>query len=210
MKDNYKKCPKCKEIKKFDEFHMRKKDKIGSYCKRCLYDFQMERWKDRKRKAVQMFGGKCSKCGYDKNLSAFDFHHIDANTKEYSWDSLRSRKWETIVFELKKCILLCCRCHREEHSPECNLKLEPKGNHNRSLNVDDFYWLEPTGKCKICDKDVYGTKYCSVTCARKANRKVKNRPSKETILEMLKTESFVSVGKKYGVSDNAIRKWINV
>jgi 5-methylcytosine-specific restriction endonuclease McrA len=33
------------------------------------------------------------------------------------------------------------------------------------------------------------------------------RPSKETIETELKTNTMVSLGKKYGVSDNAIRKW---
>lgn len=39
-------------------------------------------------------------------------------------------------------------------------------------------------------------------------RKVKNRPSKEQLLKEIGQSSYVSVGKKYGVSDNAIRKWL--
>lgn len=41
-----------------------------------------------------------------------------------------------------------------------------------------------------------------------AYRLVKNRPSKEELLNLLKEyKSFVGVGKKFNVSDNAIRKW---
>ena len=38
-------------------------------------------------------------------------------------------------------------------------------------------------------------------------RKVINRPSKEQLLIEIKEMSFVDVGKKYGVTDNTIRKW---
>ena len=38
-------------------------------------------------------------------------------------------------------------------------------------------------------------------------RKVFDRPSKETLSNDICNMSFVKVGKKYGVSDNTIRKW---
>lgn len=38
-------------------------------------------------------------------------------------------------------------------------------------------------------------------------RKVINRPPKEQLLIEIKETSFVDVGKKYGVTDNTIRKW---
>lgn len=39
-------------------------------------------------------------------------------------------------------------------------------------------------------------------------RKVKNRPSYEQLKKEIEASSMVAVGKKYGVSDNAVRKWI--
>lgn len=41
---------------------------------------------------------------------------------------------------------------------------------------------------------------------RISTRKVE-RPSKEKLKEEIENNTFVSLGKKYGVSDNAIRKW---
>lgn len=38
-------------------------------------------------------------------------------------------------------------------------------------------------------------------------RKVVNRPSKEVLLSEIKEYSFYFLGKKYGVTDNTIRKW---
>ena len=40
------------------------------------------------------------------------------------------------------------------------------------------------------------------------NRKVKDRPSKEQLLKEIEKTNYCVVGRKYGVSDNAIRKWI--
>ena len=39
-------------------------------------------------------------------------------------------------------------------------------------------------------------------------RKVKNRPSLKELEKLMETLSLVKIGKIYGVSDNAIRKWI--
>lgn len=60
-------------------------------------------------------------------------------------------------------------------------------------------------------------RYCSTECGcrhdnrrrspRPSVRKVK-RPSYEVLMVELQESSFVAVGRKYGVSDNAVRKWV--
>ncbi len=37
--------------------------------------------------------------------------------------------------------------------------------------------------------------------------RVKNKPNKEQLFEMLRCETFTSIGKIFNVSDNAVRKW---
>ena len=61
-------------------------------------------------------------------------------------------------------------------------------------------------KCIICGKDCEN-KYCSQTCNHIAQRRVE-RPSKEVLMQNIKDYPLTSIGKKYGVSDNAIRRWI--
>jgi len=39
-------------------------------------------------------------------------------------------------------------------------------------------------------------------------KKVKNRSSKEQLLQEIKETNYCAVGRKYGVSDNAVRKWV--
>lgn len=69
--------------------------------------------------------------------------------------------------------------------------------------------LEPKC-CEYCGKELEGrarqNKYCSLECSHKANGS--KRPDVLTLLEDFNSlKSFVQVGRKYGVTDNAVRKW---
>lgn len=45
---------------------------------------------------------------------AFDFHHPSPWEKDFTISD-RMTSWGAIEAELKKCVLLCARCHREVH-----------------------------------------------------------------------------------------------
>jgi len=70
--------------------------------------------KDKKRKLVEYKGGKCEKCGYDKCIDAFDFHHKDPTQKDFGI-SAKSYSYERLKKEVDKCILVCKNCHSEIH-----------------------------------------------------------------------------------------------
>lgn len=74
----------------------------------------------------KLAGGKCSKCGYQKNLSALSFHHSLSDEKEFKLDmrSLSNRKLNEVMKEYSKCILLCHNCHSEIHNPDLDLGSE--------------------------------------------------------------------------------------
>ena len=66
--------------------------------------------------------------------------------------------------------------------------------------------------CPICGKEfkpIKGAKYCSLECYNEARLEIKNnRPDfLQLIKDFKELKSFVQVGKKYNVSDNAVRKW---
>lgn len=69
--------------------------------------------KDLKRCAVRFMGNKCIVCGYDRCLRALCFHHIIPSKKAFNIS--KKIDWEEIESELKKCVLLCNRCHSEVH-----------------------------------------------------------------------------------------------
>lgn len=67
-----------------------------------------------KLKAVELMGGKCKLCGYDKHPGVLEFHHVDPSQKSFGiGEDGCSRSWAKIQAELKKCVLLCANCHRE-------------------------------------------------------------------------------------------------
>jgi hypothetical protein len=70
-----------------------------------------------KKKLVDFKGNKCQICGYSRCLVALDFHHIDESTKKFELSQHDlTRRWEKIVEEAEKCLLVCANCHREIHA----------------------------------------------------------------------------------------------
>jgi 5-methylcytosine-specific restriction endonuclease McrA len=66
--------------------------------------------------AVELKGGKCELCGYDRCLEALEFHHLSTDDKDFGIsDRGYTRSWEKIVSEIDKCALLCSNCHRQVH-----------------------------------------------------------------------------------------------
>ena len=84
------------------------------------YHSQTIRALKRKLELIEMMGGKCSKCGYNYNVSALHFHHIDSSDKQFKLGMriLSNRNWKAIKEEVLKCELLCANCHSERHNPE--------------------------------------------------------------------------------------------
>lgn len=166
-------------------------------CKKCAAEAVTLRRRRIKLKAVEYLGGKCSVCGYNKCIDALEFHHKDTTQKDFGISSSGfSKAWSKIQKELDKCVLLCSNCHREVH-------FDTKKNEITQIRQ----LIKP--KCAVCGQVVKtsGHKYCSLQCARVGNRKCE-RPDKQTLINELKNSSFVQVGKNYGVTDNAVRKWL--
>jgi len=81
-----------------------------THCNSCVVLLRHLRVKE---KAVHYLGGRCWVCGYDRCVKALDFHHLSRNGKDFSISGNANRRWSVVERELKKCALLCCRCHRE-------------------------------------------------------------------------------------------------
>lgn len=113
-----KKCPRCGETKCYSEFYSRRdKTEPSVYCKPCTSDQTMERMRAFKLRCLEACGPFCAICGYDKCVSALEFHHLNASEKDFSIANLRSYSFSEVVREeLSKCVTLCANCHREVHS----------------------------------------------------------------------------------------------
>lgn len=87
------------------------------------YETQKRRGLTRKLALVKSRGGRCSVCGYNRNLAALVFHHRDSAEKDFKLDmrSLSNRKLEPLLGELDKVVLVCANCHAELHNPHLEL-----------------------------------------------------------------------------------------
>ncbi len=192
-------CIGCNESKPKSEFHKNGKY-FHSRCKSCLYERDRHKKLARRIKIVKLMGGKCRHCNYAKNYAALDIHHKDPKTKELTGQELKEKPWNKVIEEIKKCELLCRNCHMEFHHPHLNIGEDlnlPEPVPNLQMNV---------GKCPRCQGDTFGTKFCSTRCASISKRKSK-RPRKATLRKKMKIMSWCAMGREYGVSDNAVRKW---
>lgn len=70
----------------------------------------------RKLRAVRFMGSTCRSCDVDGPPSLFDFHHLDATEKAFGVSDGIPRRWEALVAELAKCVMVCANCHREIHA----------------------------------------------------------------------------------------------
>ena len=64
----------------------------------------------------------------------------------------------------------------------------------------------PPIKCAVCGTWSRNKMFCSNKC-RGFSCRVVDRPSKEILSGDIDECSFCAIGRKYGVSDNAVRKW---
>lgn len=103
---------KCRSIHKYQK----NKERYN----KLTYQYQKLRATDRKKQIIMLKGGKCERCGYNRNYSALCLHHSDPKIKEFTLDSrtLSSTTWNKIFLELEKCQLLCANCHSEVHNPD--------------------------------------------------------------------------------------------
>lgn len=80
---------------------------------------KVKRWRKKtKQRVVDAMGGKCVCCGYKKCNAALDLHHINPEEKEFGLGRIMARPvaWKKIIEELRKCVLVCNRCHVEFHN----------------------------------------------------------------------------------------------
>ncbi len=78
-----------------------------------------------KERLVEYKGNECFFCGYNKCITALEFHHLDPTQKDFGISSYTNLKWDNIKKEVDKCLLVCSNCHREIHSGLRNISPLP-------------------------------------------------------------------------------------
>lgn len=114
---NRKFCLKCSPFDKHNTVKLDETTREESLVKRNnLSKIRVSKIRKRNQEnAREYLGGKCSVCGYNKCSAALEFHHKDEGDKRVNMSILWTCKWESILEEIHKCILVCANCHREIH-----------------------------------------------------------------------------------------------
>ena len=162
-----------------------------------------------KARLVYIMGEKCCICGYNKCITALEFHHINPQEKEFTLSTNANIGFEKAKEEIKKCVLVCANCHREIHDGIIDCPKTSTYNEERGQEISQQILDLKTHKdtyCKKCGKVISnGSQYCS-NCYFESQRIVE-RPSRQELKDLIRKETFVAIASKYQVSDNAIRKW---
>ena len=93
----------------FKDYQERNRNRCGS-CNTKIRRFRA------KAAAIKYLGEKCVSCGWQGNQAAFQFHHADADKKEFTIGNVANKSWSVIKAEIRKCVLLCANCHMIRHS----------------------------------------------------------------------------------------------
>ena len=161
-----------------------------------------------KKRMIYVMGDECQVCGYSKCITALEFHHINPEQKTFSLSTNANLGWDKACNELMKCTLVCANCHREIEaglieSPKCSFNFERAEEITQTikdLKTHKIYY------CKNCGKEIGKEAIHCPECSHLARRTV-DRPSRSELKNLIRSLPFTQIGKQYGVTDNAIRKW---
>lgn len=147
----FKKCKKCLIEKGIAGFYKDKSrpDGFSDRCKLCKkagrslesnrkYYYKKREYYQDYRKRTQDFVRKCKRdfgCYFCKEVNevCLDFHHVE----EKKWDITKVNSVKAITEEMKKCICVCCNCHRKIHAGMLAISDDWKEKANKK--VDEAY-----------------------------------------------------------------------
>lgn len=136
---------------------------------------------------------KCERCGWCEPRPSdgkipLHLHHKNGNHLDCRLENLE----------------ILCPNHHALTDNYCGCKNRSKGSLAGTRKAQPIPY--PRNICEHCGQLGYGDRYCSQQCVKASQRRVA-RPTVEQLAEDIRTMSWIAIGKKYGVSDNAIRKW---
>lgn len=199
--DIMKKCLNCEKELNNKQF---------KYCSnKCQADYQskqyLENWKAGKEDGlrgqysisrfivnyiIKKYDNKCARCGWSE-INPFtgnvplEIEHINGDHTNNNEENLT---------------LLCPNCH--------SLTPTYKGANKGGGRTGRKKYNQPIKiYCIKCNENLVSEKG---NLCRKCSNEIQQtieRPSREELKDLIRRNSFVEIGKKYQVSDNAIRKW---
>lgn len=145
---------------------------------------------------------KCESCGMSTWLSnpiPLELHHKDGNHYNNEFDNL---------------LLLCPTCHSLQNGNN-GAKEDAKQKQEQYIYSETKGTTPKTGVCSNCGNPITRSSksgMCKSCAAKMSTNRIRivaqeQRPTREELKQLIRTKSFLEIGRMYGVSDNAIRKW---
>ena len=115
---------------------------------------------------VDAKGGKCKLCEESYPLKVYSFHHLEPEHKDFNLSTKRYNSLDTVLNELKKCILVCQNCHAEIHD-----FMKQKEGYSNKIKGNSELWVKNKirkleyindCKCSDCGYDTYVGSLCIV------------------------------------------------
>lgn len=189
------------------------------WCKKCWVDWDRKKRHNIKQKLVDLKGGKCEICGYDKCLNALEFHHIDRSTKSFALNIGNFRKsFDLLEKEVNKCKLVCANCHREIHYQENEERREKliinhKGSKATAMNKLNYNSVLSDFNNGLYQQEIaekYGVSLATIKRFMQKNnisRKHIKITKEEILTYCQETATYAHLSKKTGYSVSALKKY---
>ena len=190
-----------------------------------------------KERLVDYKGGKCEICGYNKCITALEFHHLNPNEKDFGISTFNTLSFDKCKQEVDKCILVCANCHREIHDEEYK-KIEEERIKKENIifteimnnrdkysirNIKNSYkHLSNTNilndmENNMSRKDIFRKYHINNATFNKfltennieykPKKTATYNPTKNELIELLKNNSKSAIGRMFNVSCSAVIKW---
>lgn len=155
---------------------------------------------------------KCGKVYYHRHVASIKVgrwlrshehvHHIDGDITNNDPDNLmivRNGDHNRIHRPPQN---ICVVCEERTYNKfYCSTKCQDIARIKKKVQIGSL-----GNRCEHCLTPTNNKRFCSQECSKIGSRKVE-RPSIEQLRNDISSMSWVAMGRKYGVSDNAVRKW---
>lgn len=187
------------------EFQENKKTE-RELCYSCI---TRQRREKNKLELIKEAGGKCKLCGYNKELASLNFVLKDNNEKFTPYkDSMKLEKSKELI---KKCYLLCTNCLRELQS----INQFPLEAYSKYIVPQEIRHKNKIDKKNEKEERILN-KVKEMEMEENKNEHIKpyfwkvKRPSLQEFEKKRKElkDNKCAIGRFYGVSNTAIKKWI--
>lgn len=157
---------------------------------------------------------KCEECGLiEWNGKKISLHldHKNGNNLDNRLENLRflcpNCHSQTETYCNSKTICNSSELSKDRYENRNNLVKKEKIKKEKSIKTIK---IETINYC-VCGKEIDKRSNQCKSCVKKQQkRKVENRPTLDELILMIKESSLEAVGRKYGVSGNAVKKWIKI